>query len=349
MSQKEIEKMVKEYIKKVKEKLPDWLKNKKSELKDTLSEIEEHLWDKSEELSGIGAATEDSVRMAIAHMGTPQSIAKEYKKRGTPKVYITEELWPLYTKVLGILCAVIIVINVVAIILNLIFGSWENIEMSGLLLGIAGVFTIVTIIFVALSMEGYLPEDFKSEADRKREHKELEKAEQKGWSISKKSGKPLKPFMSPTGMIIGGIVQMAMGLVFIMLPNIGIISITSLMNPKFILILSLFGVFILMEGTIDLVRGVVGKQQITANQVLMTIKIAISLASISLIAFVMNNPGIISIIYWTEETGLNVLEISKSVQELISMGLAWIIFFVIIGAVFDLGKAISLNKYKNVN
>ena len=96
MNEKVMQKTVKEYLKSVKEKLPDWMKSDRKELQDVLDELEEHIWEKAEELSGYGEPTEDSVRMALAHMGSPVSIAKEYKHRGTPKVYITAEMFPLY-------------------------------------------------------------------------------------------------------------------------------------------------------------------------------------------------------------------------------------------------------------
>jgi len=137
MSQKNMDKMVKDYLKNIKEKLPEWLKEKKDELNDILSEIEEHIWDKAEELSDIGTPTESSIRLALAHMGTPESIAKEYKRRGTPKVYITEELWSLYTRVLGILFAVVVMVYVVFMIINIVTGNFQ-LDFVGLLLGLAG-------------------------------------------------------------------------------------------------------------------------------------------------------------------------------------------------------------------
>ncbi|MHA1660072.1 MAG: permease prefix domain 1-containing protein, partial [Promethearchaeota archaeon] len=259
MSEKNMEKLVKEFLKQVKEKLPEWLKSNKKELRDILDELREHIWAKAEELSSSGQPTEDSIRMAIAHMGTPQSIAKEYKRRGKPKVYITEELWPFYTKVLGILLVVVIAINVVSIVLSFVFGGSFSLDFGGLYLGLAGVFMLVTIIFVALSMEGYLPEDLIPKKDRLTE-KELEKAERKGWPIHPKTGKPLKPFISPAGMLIGGIIQMAIGLVFMIQPNVEFLA---LMNPQFLFVIRLFGLFIVMEGTIDLCRAIIGNQQIT--------------------------------------------------------------------------------------
>ena len=68
--------IIKEYLKQVKSKLPEWLKEKK-EHKEILGELEEHIWSKAEELSETGKPTQRSVQLAVSHMGTPESIAKE--------------------------------------------------------------------------------------------------------------------------------------------------------------------------------------------------------------------------------------------------------------------------------
>ena len=107
MSEKEMKNIVKEYLKEVKSKLPEWLKDKK-EHKEILAELEEHIWSKAEELSETGQPSINSIRMASTHMGKPESIAKEYKRRGTPKFYITQEMWPVFIKVLVIVFSVII-------------------------------------------------------------------------------------------------------------------------------------------------------------------------------------------------------------------------------------------------
>ena len=75
MSEKIMEKTIKDYLKEVKAKLPEWIKDKK-EHKDILAELEEHIWSKAEELSETGHPIESSVELAITHMGTPESIAK---------------------------------------------------------------------------------------------------------------------------------------------------------------------------------------------------------------------------------------------------------------------------------
>ena len=98
MSENDMEKLINEFLKDVKTKLPEWLKDKK-EHKEILAELEDHIWSKAEELSETSRPTLETVQIAIDHMGTPESIAKEYKRRGTPKFYITEELWPYYKNV----------------------------------------------------------------------------------------------------------------------------------------------------------------------------------------------------------------------------------------------------------
>ncbi|MHA2270172.1 MAG: HAAS signaling domain-containing protein, partial [Promethearchaeota archaeon] len=144
MSEKEI---IKEYLKEVKNKLPEWLKEKKED-KEILAELEDHIWSKAEELSQTGQPTLDSVRMAIDHMGTPESIAKEYKRRGTPKVYITEELWPYYKKVISGVFSLIIIISVIVWIVNMIFGNFDTFwdGVMGVQIGLLIAFAVITII-----------------------------------------------------------------------------------------------------------------------------------------------------------------------------------------------------------
>ena len=309
MSQKNMNDMVKDYLKNIKEKLPEWLKEKKDEFKDVLSEIEEHIWDKAEELSDSGAPTETSVRLALTHMGTPESIAKEYKRRGTPKVYITEELWPLYTRVLGILSAVVIVVYVVFMIINIVTGNFQF-DFLGILLGLTGVFTIVTLIFVALSMEGYLPEDLKTKEERKKDS---------------------STFIQPSGMIVGGIIQMAIGLIFIIQPNT---DFTHLIEPEFLALLRIFGVLVITEGCLNLIRGVIGNQQITNHQIIIGVKIALNFLTIPLFVILMEQPELVPFVPFE--------------KFLISWFFGFLIFMVVIGAISDTYKAVRLERYRKI-
>ena len=312
MSQKNMDKTVNDYMKKIKERLPEWLKEKKGEPKDVLSEIEEHIWDKAEELSDIGTPTETSVRLALAYMGPAESIVKEYKRRGTPKVYITEELWPLYTRVLGFLSAVVVLVYFVFMIISIFTGNFQ-LDFVGILLGLAGVFTIVTLIFVGLSMEGYLPEDLKCSEQRKKEEKKI------------------TTFIHPTSMIVGGIIQMAIGLVFIIQPNT---DFTHLIEPDFLALMRIFGVLVITEGCLHLIRGVIGNQQITKHQIIIGINIFLSIMSIPLLVILMEKPELVPFVPFE--------------KYLISWFFGFVIFMVVIGAISDTYKAVTLEKYRHI-
>lgn len=77
---KEQETLVKEFKEQVVKKLPIWIKTSSEEQKDVLDELESHIWDKAEELAQGGTITSMHVREAVALMGSPREIAKEYRE-----------------------------------------------------------------------------------------------------------------------------------------------------------------------------------------------------------------------------------------------------------------------------
>jgi hypothetical protein len=348
MSEKEMNNLIKEYLKEVRTKLPEWLKDKK-EHKEILAELEEHIWSKAEELSKTGQPTAETVQMAISHMGSPQSIAKEYKRRGTPKVYITQELWPYYLKVLGIVFAIVIGITLISQIVNFIFGNvdfWQlfgNI-IQGIQIGCLSTFAIITIIFVALSMEGYFPEDFKSKKIREKEKQQLELAREKGIPISEIKKRPVKPYIKPIGVIIGGVIAIIVGIFFIVLP---IPAVTSLIDPEFLLYLQFAGLFILVEGILDLSRGLIGNRQFFTHQIIHGITIGVKLASISVVILMMLRPEIFPILV-VNEPGDTLINIGIAPEYYaIFRGIAGVIIAVIVlTTIEDFYRIYKAEKYK---
>jgi len=348
MSEKEMKNIVKEYLKEVKSKLPEWLKDKK-EHKEILAELEEHIWSKAEELSETGQPSINSIRMAITHMGKPESIAKEYKRRGTPKFYITEEMWPVFIKVLVIVFSVIIGISIITQVVNFIFGNVDFGELiggiiQGIQIGCLSSFAIITIIFVALSMEGYFPEDFKSKKEREKYKERLEIAREEGIPISEIKKKPTKPFIKPIGEIIGGAIALAVGVFFIAQP---IPAITSLIDPEFLLYLQFAGLFILIEGILDLSRGLIGNRQMFAHQIIHGITIGIKLASISVVILMMNRPDIFPILV-INEPGDALINIGIAPEFYgIFRGIAGLIIaLVALSTIEDFYKIYKAEKYK---
>jgi hypothetical protein len=348
MSEKEMSNLIKEYLKEVKSKLPEWLKDKK-EHKEILAELEEHIWSKAGELSETGQPTSETVRKAITHMGTPSSIAKEYKRRGTPKFYITEEMWPVFIKVLVIVFSVIIGISIITQVVNFIFGNVDFGELvggiiSGIQIGCLSAFAIITIIFVVLSMEGYFPEDFKSKKEREKYRQELERARKEGIPISEIKKRPIKPFIKPVGEIIGGAIVIMIGIFFIAQP---IPAVTSIIDPEFLLYLRFAGMFILIEGILDLSRGLIGNRQMFAQQIIHGLTIGIKLASISVVILMMNRPEIFPILV-VNEPGDPLVNIGIAPEFYgIFRGIAGLIIaLVALSTIEDFYKIYKAEKYK---
>jgi len=347
MSEKNIERLVKEFLEEVKKALPDWLKDKKSELRDVIGELEDHIWNKAEELSDTGSPTEDSVRLAIAHIGAPESIAKEYKRRGTPKVYITEEMWPLYKKVLITVILIIVALNVVGGVINLVTGDlWGAFDSFFSFYGIFLAITIITIIFVALSMQGYLPEDFKSKSDLKREQRELEIAREKGFPTSLKTGKPLKPFIKPAGEIIGGILGIGFGFFLLIIP---IPALVELIHPEFLLLLRIIGLVTIIEGSLNMTRGLIGNEQPQTHQKMLVITLMLKFVSLAVVVIMWNRPDIFPLFNWNDETGtmkLANMGIATEFYDTFRIVFTVIILLIIYGVIEDLYNIIKLEKYK---
>lgn len=335
MSELEMQSLVDEFLKEVKEKLPEWIKEKK-EHKEILPDLEEHIWSKAEELSGTGQPTLESVQSAIEHMGTPASIAKEYKRRGTPKYYITEELWDAYKKVIAGVFGLIIAIVFITQIIQFIFGDFSSIldAISGLQIGLLAAFVVITIIFVALSMEGYFPEDFKSKESTKR-------VKTKG-QVVVKDKKDTKRFVKPGEEIFGGVVGLIIGMIFITQP---IPAIMNLIDPVFRLFLQFAGIFMMAEGALDLSRGLIGNRQINAHQVIHGVTIAVKLMSISVVILMVNRPEIFPIII-IDGSNITNIGIAPEFYNLFRGIAGLIIALIILSTLDNVYKIYKLEKFK---
>jgi len=332
---------VREYIKEVKKNLPEWLKDKK-EHKEILADLEEHIWSKAAELSETGQPDEKSVMLAIDHMGTPQNIAKEYKRRGEPKYYITKELWPLYVKVLSTVFAIIVSLVIIGLIVSFFTGngSFESL-VGGLITGIqSGLllsFTIVTIIFVALSMQGYFPEDFKSKKEQKLMKQLREQEIEEGVPASQAPKKPLKPFIKPAGEIIGGGIALVFGIVLLSQPFP-----TYMFFPDFLMILRIFFFFSMLEGSLDISRGIIGNRRPKTHQALHAIIIPLKLSAIPLLVILMNRPEIFP---WFSEPWIHVgipVEFYDEYRAIISV----IIAITCLMTIENIYNIVKIQKYK---
>jgi len=156
-------KVVKNYIAQVKQKLPEWLKWKEDELKNVLGDLEAQLYGEARSISQGEALTDADLQEAIRRMGSPESIAKLYKQRGTPKFYLTQELFNFYLRSLLFFFGIVIFINIIVGVFQFFFRVWWEVLggiLSGIWIGCLIAAIVITIVFVYFSMEGFLPEDF---------------------------------------------------------------------------------------------------------------------------------------------------------------------------------------------
>jgi hypothetical protein len=158
----ENKKLVTNFLEEIKKNLPEWLKSNKDKVEDILSEISSHIWDSAQEIAGSDDPDSISLQKAINQLGNPKEIAKSYKNRGTPKYFVSEELWQIYTKVIGALIAVIFTVIVIAQVALIEPNNLLQALTNGFTLSLSSVsifIIIVTAIFVGLSHEGYFPSD----------------------------------------------------------------------------------------------------------------------------------------------------------------------------------------------
>jgi len=153
-----------DFLAQVKKKLPEWLKWKEDQVKGIIDDLEFQIMNEARIIAAGDEPSDKDIRDAIMNFGNPESIAKPYKSRGTPKFFLTQELFEFYLRSLFFFFGIIIFINIIVSVFRFIFDPpWWNVlgdMFGGMWVGclIAAVF--ITVVFVYFSMEGFLPEDF---------------------------------------------------------------------------------------------------------------------------------------------------------------------------------------------
>lgn len=152
-----------DFLAQVKKKLPEWLKWKEDQVKGILDDLKLQIMNEARIIAAGDEPNDKDIRDAILNFGTPESIAKPYKSRGTPKFFLTQELFEFYLRSLFFFFGIIIFINIIVSIFRFFVTPWWNVlgdMFGGMWIGclIAAVF--ITVVFVYFSMEGFLPEDF---------------------------------------------------------------------------------------------------------------------------------------------------------------------------------------------
>jgi len=293
--QNESKELIEAFKEEVTKKLPIWLKTEASELKDFLVELEDHIWDKATEYAEGKDPSLMHVREAIISMGHPRKIAKEFRTRGNPKFFITEELWPAYYKILIGASALVVLINVLVMAIDLaktdvVVGPIIGQFLESLFAGFAYVFAGITLVFVQLSYHGFLPEDFKriaAEADKEKERRAKIKPKikpMKERSIIPSTGSYL--FEGIMGLVGGGI------LVFYPFININEAYINYWM-PDLPLWLKFVGGVMIISGVIRFSQALIGKN-LRLQQLFLTLGIVPMGLNLALLLQIHFNPEIVT-------------------------------------------------------
>jgi hypothetical protein len=344
-------KVIKEFLNEVEMKLPIWLKGDPEESAKVLKELEEHIEDKIEALEQGGKSRAEAVHTAIAEMGSPAQITREYRRRGTPKYYITEELWPEYLNVLKIAAIILGVIVAVWTIINTIIaavsvGEWWIPILQGLqgfvLWGLV-IVAIITMVFVGFSYEGLLPSDFKKMFKQKETARLKAQAPPKT-TIERAKFEEKHPY--PKGvekrsdLIAGGIFTFIFAIFAISQP---FTTLNALLNPLFLQLILAIGVFWLLSAIFELIHSGFISWSFTGNRALYPIRAIISLASIVVLAQFLIHPEIFPIFWWSE-SGFTILSIAPEFFWIYYLILSLGILGTVIGAIHKVYRAAVLKS-----
>lgn len=155
--------IINDYLTQVYKKLPEWLKLKKEEADKILKDLEDQILSGARNIAEGQEPSDADIQQVLFQIGTPESIAKIYKLRGTPKLYITEELFDFYIRTMLFFLIIVIAINVIVSIFQFFFQPWWQVfgsMFTGIWIGCLITAIVITILFVYFSMQGFLPEDF---------------------------------------------------------------------------------------------------------------------------------------------------------------------------------------------
>jgi hypothetical protein len=247
-------KVVNEFLTQVKDRMPVWIRWKEKEYKCIINELELHIWEKAIDNAHGIPPNISHLQLAIAEMGSPESITSEYVRKSTPKLYITKELLPYYLKSIKNLVIVTILLHLFIIIWP-IFGQFLllvftiDIEINPLILYIVAfhIWIILTILFIIFSKEGYQPSHFKDFFMGKK----LSVANNISSPLESKKFWKLAIFWAVIGLVL-------------------------LFSP-----IGFFGIWLLMFSIINFIRAFVGNKNILRHEVLIFISILVSLVLIN--------------------------------------------------------------------
>ena len=147
------------YINSNRKKLPFWLR--KTERETILNNVESEVRELISDYEDDKQLTPEKITQIFEQVGDVNEVFSELKQKGTPKIFISNELWPWYK---GAFKATIAYIIIMGLFLVSLLNSFNSFYIGGLPLFISLIWFSLTIfliitsgIFVMFSMTDYIP------------------------------------------------------------------------------------------------------------------------------------------------------------------------------------------------
>ncbi|MHA2008522.1 MAG: hypothetical protein ACXABO_18740 [Promethearchaeota archaeon] len=160
----EYEEVIKPYLRKAKRRLPFWLK--KAEKQNLIKNLEDKIREAVSDFEEKNVLTNEKLRKFLANLENTETIVSEFKQRGSPKIFISKELWSWYLTILKSVLVYFSIISVFTIVLEMslnILSTFANIFFYFIGLWILCVFILIlsTYFFMYLSTNDVIPEKIK--------------------------------------------------------------------------------------------------------------------------------------------------------------------------------------------
>ena len=152
------------FMNKTRNKLPIWLK--KSEKKAILNEINNEIRELIMDYQDDNQLTPERYNLIFNEVGDVNMIISELKQKGTPKIFISDELWVSYK---GSFRAIVTYFSIYALFWIILMISFNSLYIEGLPIFISFIliffnifFLTISGIFVLLSITDYIPSNKKN-------------------------------------------------------------------------------------------------------------------------------------------------------------------------------------------
>ncbi len=370
---KEAQNAIDEFLLKVKRVLPDFVLNNEERTADILDRVEKDMLRRIEAKGGVSEGVgEEHVQEIIDEIPSVQKYADSFLERGKPRFYITEELSPMYFRVLLLAGLGIFLLTLIPQLMKIgqePGGKIIGYVFSGLFTTAVSVFSFVTLAFAGLSKLGIFPEDVarfkrkaKEEAEKHREHtrekfaeemsamkeERAKREERTRWREDVKvkiqrnieEDREKKQKKTRAGEVVGAIFGILFGFFLIVQFPFGILTQS---NPLFLSWLRVLGGLIVFLNFWKAVQALIPFDRIWARRIVYGLQELMGLLHIPLFLWLRDNISVVPA-FSSSPHGLIVHEPSLRATEILYWVFTGLIVLTAIGSIIGFIKSLAAKK-----